>query len=246
MKPLSQFTEEDEKFRRVRERLPGQGSLYEKTWQAIVPDDEKRYPSSAAFVDRIWKGRRAYLLCEQSEERAQECGNWLAERDHTGRVFFHEVFPGDWRRRFGIDGQFPRPLAHLKQDKTTERVVSPDAVFVSFDPNQVCRLRGGQADGFNLYVPEFPAIWDALQPLANRPAVVQISTYDTARGRNSQKDVEDSVKTRQPAGWRGPIIVRVDKSMMSLLFWSQAATGIGLDGLPGRFDDWFAAIDRRS
>jgi hypothetical protein len=95
MKPLSQFTKEDERFRRVRESLPGQGSRYEKTWRALVPGDEKRYPSSAAFVDRTWDGRRAYLLCEIAEERAQECGDWLAETGHNGMVFSYEVFGGD-------------------------------------------------------------------------------------------------------------------------------------------------------
>jgi hypothetical protein len=243
MKPLSQFTEEDEKFRRVRASRPGQCSLYERTWRALVPGDEKRYPSSAAFVDSIWDGRRAYLLCEQSPERAQECGNWLADREHTGRAFCYEVFGGDWRRRFGIEERFPRPLAALKQGQATERVVTPGAVFVSFDPNQVCCLWPGQLDGFNLYAPELPKIWEALQPLARHPTVVQISTYDTARGKNSQEDVEASVKTHLPAEWRGPVIVRVDRSMMSLLFWSDAATGVGLDSLPGRFMDWVAAID---
>jgi hypothetical protein len=124
--------------------------------------------------------------------------------------------------------------------------VSPDAVFVSFDPDQVCCLRGRQRDDSNLYVPEFPAIWRALGPLVDRPTVLQVSTYDTARGRNPQEAVEDGVRKCRPDGWRGPITVRVDKSMMSLLFWNDAAAGIRLDGLPGRFDDWVAAIDRKS
>ena len=104
---------------------------------------------------------------------------------------------------------------------------------------------GGKDDSFSLYTAELPAIWDALQPLVRHPAVVQISTYDVSRGQNPQDLVENCVKASRPGGWQGPITVRVDRSMMSLLFWSDVATDMRLDGLQQRFDDWITAIDRR-
>ena len=141
MKPLSRFRkDQDEKFRRVRENLPGRGGVYEKTWRDLVPGNVKQYPSSAAFVDRIWDGRRAYLLCELCKERAQECDGWLAKLKSEGRVFYYEVYGGDWRDRFNRARKYP--LARLKQDKATVQFVDPDAVFVSFDPNKVCCSRG--------------------------------------------------------------------------------------------------------
>jgi hypothetical protein len=128
MKPLSRFREDqDEKFRRVRENLPGRGGVYEKTWRDLVPGNVKQYPSSAAFVDRIWDGQRAYLLCEQSKERAQECNGWLAKLKLAGRVFSYQVFDGDWQDRFNRAGEVP--LARLKQDKADVMKTWPCADF---------------------------------------------------------------------------------------------------------------------
>jgi hypothetical protein len=245
MKPLSRFTVEceDERFGRVRKGLPGQNSLYEESWQALVPGDEMRYPSSAAFVDRIWDSKRAYLLCEKDSERAEACTEWMRDLDDKGRVFFYEVFNGDWIDRFKRDERFPFP--RLKQDKDTVKVVEPNAVFASFDPNMVSRKKGvGKRDPFNLYANEFPAIWNALSSFASLPVVIQISTYSTQDG-NKQSIVEKAVKESRPPDWCGPVKVQVDGSMMSLLFWSSAADKIVLDDLPGRFDAWVAAIDRQ-
>lgn len=59
------------KFDAVFEHLPGQGSCYEKAWQALSPKPGK-YPNSANFVTRIWgtPGISSMLLCECNEQKS--------------------------------------------------------------------------------------------------------------------------------------------------------------------------------
>jgi hypothetical protein len=250
MKPFSMFEEEDGLFRRVRQQLPGQRSAFEEAWFSFVSEGEARYPSSSAFVSRIWDGPVAYALCEQDGERSAACRDWLTGLALAGRASCYEVHAGDWRQRFGVDGRLPRPLARLRQDDATERAVTPDAVYVSFDPNMVTYVEraesGRDRADFNMYVDELPSVWDALVPLVNHRMVLQVSSYAVARETDSQRLVEERMTEKRPRGWQGPAVVRLDRTMMSAIFWTDAAAaaGIALDDLPGRFAEWLAAIDR--
>jgi hypothetical protein len=175
------------------------------------------------------------LLCEQAPERAGACREWVTAKASEGRLLAYEVYEADWRQRFERHARFP--LSRLKSNKDPVQEIDPAAVYVSFDPNMFWARRGvRKRDTFNLYPEDMQKVWDALQPLENRPAVLQISTYST-QGGHRQDAVEECLANGRPKNWSGPVVVRAGGNIMSLLFWSGPASSLQFESLPCQFAD---------
>ena len=84
----------DRIFRRVRDGMPDQGSVYEQEWHRLANQHQRNgYPSSAAFVRQVWNGQYSLLLCEIDRTTANEIAQWI-------RPGVDCLFRDDWAVRF--------------------------------------------------------------------------------------------------------------------------------------------------
>lgn len=208
-------------FDSVRVHLPGQGSLYEKTWRSLDQGDAT-YPNSANFVKRIWTGRLSMLLCEKDEETLE------ALRDWAGSTPDVEVASGDWRSRF--KGGLP--------ESRTLRLLSFDPYMLSCHaPTKRDRKTGC------MYPEDLDLIGQELQE--GTDLLIQLSTY-TANGRNQQPDVDKCARDKlAPFGLERIARVAADGHMMSLVFARGLTWADELASLNTRFRRWLniAQID---
>ena len=70
------------------------------------------------------------------------------------------------------------------------------------------------------------------------PVVVQLSTY-SANGKNPQNKVIESVNSAlTPGRFQQAAVIRVNGSMMSLVYTREVEWADDLAGLPARFAEW--------
>lgn len=107
--------------------------------------------------------------------------------------------------------------------------------FVSFDPCMYNRHFRLGLDRANLDLCDLNLTLGALCNVGG-PTVIQLSTYDTQDG-NPQGAVIASVNSALfRGGFALAAVVRVDGSMMSLVYARNVEWSGDLAGLPGRFD----------
>ena len=209
------------KFDAVLENLPGQGSEYERAWQALAPEPGT-YPNSASFVRHIWRasGQCSMLLCETDEWTVSELRSWAAMHGNTGI----EIAPGDWRTRFG--SWLP------KQE---------GMVLVSFDPYLISKKERKSWESGKMYPEDLDRLVEATRPYKQN-ILLQLSTY-SSNGENTQPEVEVAIRSKlEPACFKEVAIARRNKAMMSLVYQRGVDFSAELTSISSRFDNWFRAI----
>ncbi len=230
MAPMAEKEEpecKDSVFESVRAHLPGQGSLYEKTWRSLEQGDAT-YPNSANFVKKLWSGRVvAMLLCEKDERTVEDLGRWARAIPDV------EIARGDWRCRF-VDG--------LSMSESLR-----DLTFVSFDPYLISRhcSVNNPCKG-NMYPEDLYLVAKAMKKIQT-PVMIQLSTY-TANGNNSQPDVEQCIRDRlvdrDGGGIEQIATVTAGGDMMSVVLARRVEWAGELTSLNERFQRWRKNITR--
>ena len=218
-------------FDYVRDRLPGEGSAYERAWHRIKNLHlTEGYPSSAAFVREVWKNDYSLLLCDRHQATADKIDEWLSKVRQETNCKMTEPFRGDWRDRF--EKGLPGPTdVDLPGDSLT---------LVSFDPNVCSRSlhRRNPIDSpWNLYPQDLKLALSALSAVKSG-ILIQLSTY-SVNGNNPQNAVIESADgILTPCGFQRVAVVRVHRSMMSLVYARHVEWGNKLWGLSEGFDKW--------
>ena len=234
MSPLArECTGRDPLFSRVQSRLPGQKSIYERTWHHLALNGG--YPNSAAFVREVWSGHFSLLLCESDHATVAELATWLDRVQKSTRCKSAELFPRDWRERFseGLPSPSEVGLAH---DSLT---------LVSFDPYMYDSRRRfddpkNRKEG-NLYPDDIERAIGVMNSLKGG-ILMQLSTYDM-NDSNSQEAVISSVDSILAASdFKRRAVVLANKKMMSLVYARDVSWAYELDKLPDRFKKWRAVI----
>ena len=217
-------------FERVRKGLPKQQSAYERAWHSIAKlyPTTKGYPSSAAFVHKLWKGPHSLLLCENDDPTADEIQTWLDGIQPSSGCASPKLLRGDWQDRLADQLRNPSD-AGLLEDALT---------FDSFDPDRYDRDPNGQ-NRRHLYPGE---LRDALRELQNinGGVFIQVSTY--GRG-NKDQDPQGAVVSSINSiliseGFTLAALVWADKDKMSLVYARDVAWVPKLAELPQQFDKW--------
>ena len=196
----------------------------------MVPKGQ-RYPNSAAFVTKVWKGDFSLLLCETDPSTIEEITPWLKRVNKSARCKSAELSQGDWRDRF--DEGLPSPSeVGLKDDSLT---------LVSFDPymynrHQLTKPKNEKQTG-NLYPEDIELALCAISNLTGG-ILVQLSTYE-ANNRNPQGAVISSVNSIMAArAFTLCAVVWLNKKMMSLVYARNVSWKAELADLPNRFEKW--------
>ena len=229
MAPLASGNKDkDDRFARVQTGLPGQGSVYEKTWHHLAPNGG--YPNSAAFVEKVWEGDFSLLLCETDPSIFEELGPWLKRVQKLARCKSAKPFPGDWRERFAEGLPSPSEVGLADESLT----------LVSFDPNMYDRHGPPRTPKCeNMYPRDLCAVVDAVSDVRGG-VLIQMSTY-SANDRNSQGAVISSVNSiLVKGGFTLTAVVRVNGNMMSLVYARDVSWSAELANLPCRFKEWLS------
>jgi hypothetical protein len=214
----------------VRNGLPGQGSDYEGAWHHIGignADREEGYPSSAAFVRKLWKGPYSLLLCESEDNTANLIQEWFDTKTFP-ECRCRKLFRGDFRVRFAHP--FPNPLdVGLPEDSLT---------LVSFDPDKY-DIAPVQPDPRDLYREDLVQTLEALKDV-DGGILMQISTYSRGnRNQNQQGAVISSVNSVLAGhGFALAALVWANGDMMSLVYARHIEWANLLSGLQQDFDEW--------
>ncbi len=218
----------------VRDRLPGEGSAYQRVWHRITNlHQTKGYPSSAAFVHELWNGPHSLLLCERNPNTAAEIMEWLVEVGPDPNLMvqgpFNGTYVGDWRCRFSDGLPAPRDVC-LPEDSLT---------LVSFDPYKYDRRSVEDGEEGDLYPEDIVRVLRALRDVTSG-ILLQISTYSTGpRGQNSQEAVLRSINAILSLHEFGNVAaVRENERMMSLVYARHVEWNNKLGHLPEDYDDW--------
>ena len=200
-------------FDRVRDGRLGRESVYERAWHHLAPDGQG-YPNSAAFVEHVWNGRVSMILCEMDPSTAARLRAWAQGRKEA------TVIEGDWRKRFK-DGLPDAPMTLLSFDP------------YSYDP----RPNVKSPSVGNLYPSDLKLTVDALDGVQGG-ILVQLSTYSARRG-YSQEAIALSIKEIFAKGrLRRAAVVKVNESMMSLVYLRGIDCFAELEDLSERFGQW--------
>ena len=214
----------------VQDGLPGQGSDYEGAWHHISignANREEGYPSSAAFVRKLWEGPYSLLLCESKDNTANLIQEWFDTKTFPG-CRCRKLFRGDFRDRFR--DPLPNPLKEgLPEDSLT---------LVSFDPDKY-DIAPVQQDSRDLYPGDLVQTLKALKDV-DGGILMQISTYSRGnQNPSTQEEVIDSVeKVLAGHGFNRAAKVRANKKMMSLVYARHIEWANLLSGLQQDFDEW--------
>ena len=243
MAPLATETKfKDAKFQNAENRLPKLGdsaSAYERAWYKLTsghcPEPREGYPSSAAFVEQVWKGDFSMLLCEIDPATCQEIEPWLQRVDNSKKCKTTELFPDDWRKRFKKG--LPSPAS--------ARLADGSLTLVLFDPYICSKLwslkRTSKRSLGNLYIRDIEMATGAMADL-DGGILLQFSTY-SADGGNRQKDVIASMNSvLKPKGFALIAVVRLNGHMMSLVYARNVSWAAELADILGGFDNWFSKI----
>ena len=226
----------DAKFRRAEDRLTKLGdsaSAYERAWHKLTAGHHppKGYPNSAAFVEQVWKGKSSMLLCEIDRATCQEIEPWLQRVDSSDSCKAAELFCGNWRERF--KKRLPRP--------SDVELADGSLTLVLFDP-YVCSQRRSVAmpNVGHLYIDDIEMATGAMADLDDG-ILIQLSTYSAMN--NPQGAVISSMNQILAANdFRLLAVVRIDGSMMSLVYARNVSWAAELADILGGFNEWYRAI----
>lgn len=207
-------------FDTVRDRLPGEGSAYERAWHEMTrPKDGPaiEYPTTAMFVRQLWPGPLAMVLCDIDEATIADIWHWKkGVRDSNSIV----PYWGDWRER--LRGDFTGKTATL----------------VSFDPYMIFHENAATVKDGIMYLADLVQAAAALDRMSSGPSVVQLSTYSAQSA--SREDVLSVVEwIMRAVGFELVETIRAgrdSRDMMSMVL----ARGLSTrpEGLNERFNSW--------
>ena len=228
----------DAKFQRAENRLPKLGdsaSSYERAWYKLTsghcPEPREGYPSSAAFVEQVWKGDFSMLLCEIDQPTIHKIEPWLQRVDKLGRCKTTELFPDDWRKRFKKG--LPSPAS--------ARLADGSLTLVLFDPNMCGHRDVGSNRWWNVYPKDIQLAMHSTKDI-HGGILIQMSTY-TANGDNPQGAVISSMNQILASNkFKLIAVVRIDGNMMSLVYARNVPWAAELANILGGFDEWYRAI----
>lgn len=211
----------------VAASLPGQRTIYEQAWHELS-QGPVQYPSSAVFVQHLWRGPLLLVLCEADKPTANEIAEWQRTLPPESVL---ELYRGDWRSR--ISQGFPAEEA---------------AYLISFDPYMFDR-HGPPSDpnSGSMWPSDISHVGAAVLSLEGEgtPVVLQLSTY-SANNANRQKDVVSTIEPLFTAtGLELAATVRADGNMMSMVF-TRNISKIADAGLEQRFATWIEQARRPS
>ena len=217
----------DTRFDRLRARLPGKQSVYERAWNQLVPNGG--YPNSAAFVKQVWTRDFSMLLCEIDPSTITALDTWLPLVQSQAKCKRAKVFTGNWRDRF--DKGLPSP--------SEVGLPNGSLTLVSFDPDMYYPQPPDNASTRNLYPCDVKRTLAALKEVKDG-VIIQLSTYSRGKSNQApQSDViasVDSILTGE--GFTPAKVVRLHKDMMSLVYSRNVWWSAKLKNLPDRFKDW--------
>ena len=233
MAPIAyERTDADCMFDRVRNNLPGQGSVYEHAWHELRQQQQEQegYPNSAAFVERVWECEFSLLLCEVDWPTIAELRAWCDRVRSLERCRNAELFPGDWRDGFDQLLRSPEDV-NLDPDSLT---------LVSFDPYHVSQHSRPKRTGPNIYPEDLQLVKRRLEPLG-RVVLIQLSTY-SAKNNPQQKVLcaVDEVLTQGHNNFNRAALVPLNGRMMTMIYARNVpqAWADQLANLPDRFETW--------
>ena len=226
-------------FNQVRNNLPQGGSDYERTWQGLVPEQDRPhgYPNSAAFVhfllEDLWNINYSMLLCEKECRTADEIQGWLFAIRRLPNCQQARLFHGDWRDRFRRGLMTPAELG-LPDNSLT---------LVSFDPYsyRIAQPPRLEPDDGWLYAVDLTLVHETLEHIGG-PTIIQLSTYGLG-GAAHLDQVAQAVDATLQNGQDGSFnrIARVQEgdNMMSLIYTRQVGwEDQQLAGLPDAYAAW--------
>ena len=206
-------------FDRVRAGLPGQ-SVYEQAWRCLVREEEG-YPNSAAFVEKVWKGKVSMLLCEKDKSTVTDLKVWAQSRAGV------EIAEGDWRKRF------EEGLPSASEVGLTDGSLT----LVSFDPYMYNRHQVATPKKGNLYPDDIELALRAVGSLKGE-ILIQLSTY-SVNDDNPQGAVISSVNSILAGdAFTLAAVVWVNRETMSLVYSRDVSWSAELADLPDRFTKW--------
>ena len=221
----------DDQFDGVRDRLPGQRSTYERAWHHLAPD--VGYPSSAVFVEQVWKRDFALLLCETDWPTIAELGEWCDSVRGLDRCSAAELAPGDWRQRFSRGLPGPADVG-LPEGSLT---------LVSFDPDRIELVAGN--NGRRLYLGDLrETVLPALQGVKGG-ILVHLPTYALQQG-STLRDVTAAVDPlMEDSGFAltgNEVRIPGNNRMMSLIYARDVQWADELANLAADFTEWFNGV----
>ena len=227
----------DKLFKLAESRLPNIGDLavaYGQAWHQLTSGlrPPKGYPNSAAFVEQVWKGKFAMLLCETEPKTRKKIELWRQHVDKLERCETAKLFCGDWRERFKKG--LPSPA----------EVGLPDGslTLVLFDPNMYYPRNVIKPGPEILYPEDLKMAARAMESLEGG-ILIQLSTYSAKDAR--QEVVIASVRHILESNSFTPLAkVRINGNMMSLVYARKVSWDTELTELPGRFDEWLRQLSR--
>ena len=239
MAPLAtKKTGKDAKFQRAEDRLSelgDSGSAYEKAWYKLTsgycPEPREGYPSSAAFVEQVWKGDFSMLLCETDGATCTKIEHWLQCVRESERCKDPELFCDDWRKRFKKGLPVPAD-AGLADGSLTLVLFDPD----KYDP----RWNVPKPSPRRLYPEDLELAAQALGS-PEGGILIQLSTY-SAKGALKEDVIESVSQILVPNGFAPLAAVHASKNMMSLVYARNVSWAAELADLPGRFNEWYWPI----
>ena len=214
-------------FDRVRGRLPGQKSAYERAWRKLVPEGNG-YPNGAAFLNALWKGEFSLLLCEIDPSTAANIEAWAVGVTNDGAARRNvRVYPGDWRKRFekGFSGD--------------------ELTLISFDPKMYNVKRVNREKAEIMYPSDVERLVRAARELGGG-VVVQISTRGANNGAG-QESVERSIDEILVGrgGFERLAAVKPNERAMSLVYGRGVAWANELRRLGDEFGRWLGKAAAR-
>ncbi len=188
-------------FEIVRNRLPGQGSTYERAWRELVAEERVEYPTSAMFVRHLWPGPLQMILCEADTVTADDIIEWQRTLPIESQIELHR---GDWRTRLRDD--LPRTAACL----------------VSFDPYMIIGENPAAPMQGHMYLQDLVRAAAGILDIQSGPLLVQLSTYSAQN--NSQDEIVAIVEWIMAAvGLELVDAVRASGHMMSMVLTRDVA-----------------------
>ena len=226
----------DAKFKSAENSLPNLGAsavAYGQAWHQLTSGHHppKGYPSSAAFMEQVWKGDFSMLLCEIDQATCAEIECWLQSVDKLKRCKATELFCSDWRERFKKGLPCPADVC-LADESLTLVLFDPD----KYDPN----WNVPKPSPRRLYPEDLELAAQAMESLEGG-ILIQLSTYSSKGA--PKKDVIESVRQiLTPNGFKQVAVVHASKNMMSLVYSRNVSWAAELADILGGFDNWFSAI----
>ena len=230
----------DAKFKSAENSLPNLGNsavAYGQAWHQLTsghcPKPLEGCPSSAAFVEQVWKGDFSMLLCETDQATCTEIEHWLQCVRESGRCKDPELFCDDWRKRFKKG--LPSPVdAGLADGSLTLVLFDPD----KYDPN----WNVPKPSPRRLYPEDLELAAQAMESLEGG-ILIQLSTYSSKDA--PKKDVIESVRQiLTPNKFKQLAVVHAGRNMMSLVYARDVSWAAELTDLPGRFNEWLRQRSR--